>query len=76
MKTCPHSYSNPVFGHQKHGKAQANRIRIIVLNMNYLRSNIITVTPLQETSTFGCLLESAFRLAIANGNLSIQMVTN
>ena len=44
MTTCLHSYSIPVLGHQNHDKAQADKMRCMGLDINYLGSNIIMVT--------------------------------
>ena len=48
MTTCPHSYSTVVFGHQYHGRSQADKIRCMVLNMNCPLNNIVMVTTVSR----------------------------
>ena len=41
MTTCPDSYSTHALGYQKRGKAQGDKVRCMVLNMNCPVSNIM-----------------------------------
>ena len=53
MTTCPHSYSTHALEHQKHDKAQADKIKCMATNIHCPGTNIAMATAV--TNKFGFL---------------------